>query len=142
MTWLPEAKPPPTWVPNHTEATVNAAAHELLAVLLFMMTLLLYLFSSINTPPPASELLNSTQGLGKNVCSLLKSKQNPAAHQELYDKTIPLATGLGRREKYLPKTASSVAALKIPDIPPADVYGIVLCSMGFCIIRATFYLPI
>ena len=74
--------------------------------------------------------------------TIVKFKTKPRRSSGIADKTIPLATGLGRREKYLPKTASSVAALKIPDIPPADVYGIVLCSMGFCIIRATFYLPI
>jgi hypothetical protein len=31
MIWLPEAKPPPTWVPNQTDATVKAAPQEYLA---------------------------------------------------------------------------------------------------------------
>jgi hypothetical protein len=30
MIWLPEAKPPPTWVPNQTDATVKGRAPGIL----------------------------------------------------------------------------------------------------------------
>jgi hypothetical protein len=46
MIWLPEAKPPPTWVPNHMDATVKPIAHEFFSAFFSILTLLFFYKSS------------------------------------------------------------------------------------------------